>query len=301
VKAIAACILRPNALFASRVAREFYHAIQGRPNRHAHLPVISDPLFYLLAIPAVILLGLGKGGFAGIGMVSTPLLALAIPPLQGAAILLPLLIVQDAISVWAYRRAWSAWNLKVLIPGSVLGMAAGTLFASAVSNAAIELTIGIIGLGFVFYTWIGRTRLGRELIPALRDLGDKPRRPPIPLGLLWGAMSGFMSLLIQVGAPPFQIHILPQRLDKLTLVGTSVLFFAFMNEMKIVPYFLLGQFSVRNFATSLALLPLAIAANFLGIWLVHKTPTERFYQIAYILMFLISLVLLWQGWRQVGH
>jgi uncharacterized membrane protein YfcA len=113
-------------------------------------------------------------------------------------------------------------------------------------------------------------------------------------------MAGFMSLLVQVGAPPFQIHILPQRLDKLTLVGTSVIFFAFMNEMKIVPYFVLGQFSLRNFATSMALLPLAIAANFLGIWLVHKTPTERFYQIAYILMLLISLGLLWQGWYGLG-
>jgi hypothetical protein len=67
--------------------------------------------------------------------------------------------------------------------------------------------------------------------------------------------------------------------------------------MKIAPYFLLGQFSPRNFATSAALLPLAIAANFLGIWLVHKTPQERFYQISYVLMFLISLGLLWQGWR----
>ena len=55
--------------------------------------------------------------------------------------------------------------------------------------------------------------------------------------------------------------------------------------MKIVPYFLLGQFSMRNFMTSLALLPLAVAANFLGIWLVRRTPTERFYQITYLLMF----------------
>jgi uncharacterized membrane protein YfcA len=110
-----------------------------------------------------------------------------------------------------------------------------------------------------------------------------------------------MSLLIQVGAPPFQIHILPQRLDKLTLVGTSVIFFAFVNWMKVLPYFALGQFSPRNFATSLALLPLAIAANFLGIWLVRKTPQERFYQISYLLMFLISLALLWQGWRGLGR
>ena len=258
--------------------------------------MITDPFFYLLAIPAVTVLGLGKGGFIGIGMIATPLLALAVPPLQGAAILLPILMCQDMISIWTYRRKWSAWNLKVLMSGSLFGIGAATLFASSVSNAAIEVTIGAIGLAFVFYTW-----LGPRLLTGLRQVRDKPRRPPVALGMVWGALSAFMSLLIQVGAPPFQIHILPQRLDKLTLVGTSVIFFAFMNEMKIVPYFVLGQFSLRNFATSLALLPLAIAANFLGIWLVHKTPTERFYQIAYVLMFLISLVLLWQGWRQLGR
>jgi uncharacterized protein len=277
-------------------ARALIYVTVARLSSHLSFSVITDPLFYLLAIPAVILLGLGKGGFAGVGMIATPMLALVMPPLQGAAILLPLLIIQDAISVWTYRRAWSAWNLKVLIPGSALGMVAGTAFAGSVSNAAIELTIGAIGLAFVLYHW-----LGRWLVPALRLAADKPRRPPVALGVLWGAMAGFMSLLIQVGAPPFQIHILPQRLDKLTLVGTSVLFFAFMNEMKIVPYFVLGQFSARNFATSLALLPLAVAANYFGIWLVRRTPTERFYQIAYLLMLLISLALLWQGWRALGR
>ncbi len=115
------------------------------------------------------------------------------------------------------------------------------------------------------------------------------------LGVFWGAMAGFMSLLVNVGAPPYQIHILPQKLDKLTFVGTTVIFFGFMNLMKIAPYFALGQFSTRNFATSMVLLPLAIAANLFGIWLVRKTPTEQFYRITYLLMFLISITLLWQG------
>jgi uncharacterized membrane protein YfcA len=258
--------------------------------------VITDPSFYLLAIPAVTVLGLGKGGFVGIGMIATPLLALAVPPLEGAAILLPILMCQDIISIWTYRRAWSAWNLKVLLPGAVLGTSAAAVFAGSVSNAGIEVTIGAIGLGFVAYTW-----LGPRLLTKLGTSADEPRRPHVALGVLWGAMSGFMSLLIQVGAPPFQIHILPQRLDKLTLVGTSVIFFAVVNWMKVLPYFALGQFSPRNFATSLALLPLAIAANFLGIWLVRKTPQERFYQISYLLMFLISVALLWQGWRGLGR
>ena len=250
--------------------------------------VITDPLFYLLAIPAVTMLGLGKGGFAGVGMISAPLLALVMPPLQGAAILLPILICQDAISVWNYRRAWSAWNLKVLSLGSVAGVGAAWLFAIYVANAVIELTVGAIGLCFVLYTW---------LRPLVRPALVRRRRPNAAMGVLWGSLAGFTSTLILVGAPPYQIHMLPQRLDKMTLVGTTVIFFAFMNLMKIVPYFALGQFSPRNLATSVALLPLAVATNFLGIWLVRKTSTEQFYRIAYGLMFLISLALVGQGWR----
>jgi uncharacterized protein len=254
--------------------------------------VIDDLLFYLVAVPAVILLGLGKGGFAGLGMISVPLLTLRVPILQAATIILPLLVTQDAISVWTYRRAWSAWNLKVLMPGAVLGMTAGTLFASHVSNAAIEIAGGAIGLTFVLYRW-----LGRWLWPHLMRSAEKPVRPHPLLGVFWGSLTGFMSLLINVGAPPYQIHILPQRLDKLTFVGTTVILFAFMNLMKVPSYFLLGQFSVPNFLTSLALLPLAIASNFFGIWLVRKTPTEPFYRITYLLMFAISLALILQGWK----
>jgi len=46
----------------------------------------------------------------------------------------------------------------------------------------------------------------------------------------------------------------------------------------------------------MALLPLAVAANFFGIWLVRRTPTEPFYRITYLLMLGISLALIWQGW-----
>lgn len=258
--------------------------------------MITDPLFYLVAVPAVMLLGLGKGGFAGLGMISVPLLTLRVPILQGATIILPLLVTQDAISVWTYRRSWSAWNLKVLIPGATIGMGAGTLFASHVSNAAIEAAGGLIGLAFVIYRW-----LGRWLWPQLLRSADKPSRPRALIGVFWGALAGFMSLLVNVGTPPYQIHILPQRLDKLAFVGTTVMFFAFMNLMKIGPYFLLRQFSLRNFGTSLALLPLAIASNFLGIWLVRRTPTEPFYKITYLLMFGISLALIWQGVAGLQH
>jgi hypothetical protein len=57
--------------------------------------------FYLAAIPAVILVGLSKGGFSGLSLLSIPLLALVTSPIRAAAIMLPILIVQDIVSVWA--------------------------------------------------------------------------------------------------------------------------------------------------------------------------------------------------------
>jgi uncharacterized membrane protein YfcA len=74
-----------------------------------------------------------------------------------------------------------------------------------------------------------------------------------------------------------------------------MIFFALVNWMKVLPFFALGQFSNENLATSVLLLPFAIATNFLGIWLVRRTPTELFYRIAYWLMFIISAELMRSG------
>ena len=245
-------------------------------------PIISDPYFYCAAIPAVIFLGLAKGGFSGVGTAATPLLALYLPPLEAAALLLPILVSQDLISIYVYRRDWDASNLKILLPGAVVGMAFGWLIASHVSDNAVRLAVGVIGVAFVANLWLRRAVI-------------EPRRMSAASGVFWGALSGFTSFMTQGGGPPFQVYVLPQRLPKLMLVGTTTMFFAAVNAMKIVPYFMLGQFSPRNLSTSLALVPIAIAANFAGIWLVQRTPTEVFYRLAYVLLLMISLTLLWQG------
>lgn len=245
-------------------------------------PIISDPFFYCAAIPAVILLGLSKGGFASVGTAAAPLLALYLPPLEAAALLLPIVISQDLISIYVYRREWDASNLKILLPGAVVGMGFGWLIASHVSDNAVRLAVGIIGVGFVVNMWLRRAVV-------------EPRRMSAASGVFWGALSGFTSFMTQGGGPPYQVYVLPQRLPKLVLVGTTTMFFAAVNAMKIVPYFMLGQFTPRNLSTSLLLLPLAIAANFCGVWLVRHTPTEVFYRIAYALLLMISLTLLWQA------
>jgi len=252
--------------------------------------VISDPIFYAFAVPAVLAVGLSKGGFAGVGLLATPLLSLYLPPLEAAALLLPILISQDAISVWWYRHNWDAWNLKVLLPGALIGMGLGWIYAAQVSDAAIRLVVGVIGVAFVAHAWFVA---GRNAW--LKRAPAGPQQKSAASGLFWGGVSGFTSFLTQGGGPPFQVHVLPQRLDKLTLVGTTTIFFAIVNSLKIGPYYALGQFSFGNFSTSLALLPLAVATNALGIWLVRRTPTDLFYLIAYVLVLLVSLLLMWQG------
>jgi uncharacterized protein len=194
------------------------------------MSVITDPLFYAFAVPAVVFLGLSKGGFSGIGMVSTPLLAIIMSPLEAAAILLPIILVQDVVSVWVYRRVWDPWNLKVMIPGCVVGVGMAWLLAAYVSHGAIRLVVGLIALGFVGYAFF------RHMLPG------EPPRPRAWHGVFWGGLSGFTTTLIQIGAPPYYAFVLPQRLEKMIYVGTTVMFFAAANSIKVVPYFALGQF-----------------------------------------------------------
>jgi uncharacterized protein len=245
--------------------------------------IITDPWFYVMAVPAVIMLGLSKGGFSGVGMVSTPLLALTMPPLQAAAILLPIILLQDAMSVWIYRKQWDAWNLKVLMSGAVFGVGAAWLFAAYVSDAGIMLAVGLIGLALVGYAWLG---------PAPPKI---PRKPIAAVGTVCGGVAAFTSTLIQIGAPPYYVFVLPQRLDKMIYVGTTIWFFAMVNVLKITPYFALGQFSTAGLWTSVVLFPLAIASNFFGVWLVRVTPTELFYKITYGIVFVLSLELTRRG------
>ena len=243
--------------------------------------MFSDPAFLAAAFIAVLLVGLAKGGFSGIGMAATPLLALTMPPLQALAILLPILLMQDVISVWWYRHDWDGWNVKVMLPGAVIGTGLAWALASVVPDDAVRLLIGVIGVLFVLNVWFGKM--------------PPPRRPSAASGVFWGAGAAFTSTIASAGMPPFSIHVLPQRMEKMRLVGTVTMFFAAVNVMRIAPYYGLGQLTRETLLISVALMPLAIATNFLGFWLVQRIPTGPFYRITYALMFLISAALLVQG------
>jgi uncharacterized membrane protein YfcA len=251
-------------------------------------PLIHDPLFLATGAIAVILLGLSKGGFAGVGAVGTPLLALVAGPVQAAAIILPILIVQDVVGVWAFRKSWDGRVLTLMLPGAAIGIFGAYWFAASLPEAGMQIALGLISILFAVRSlWLQRG--GR--VPA-------PANPPRWFGFLMGIAAGVTSQIAHAGQPPFQIYVLPKRLARDVLVGTTAIFFAAVNWIKVPAYLALGQFSHAHLMASLVLMPLALVSTFAGVWLVRRVDGDRFYALIYWLMFGIGLKLVWDGFAR---
>lgn len=247
--------------------------------------MLVDPWFYAIAVPAVILLGLSKGGFAGVGSISMPLIALVIPPVQAAAVVLPILIVQDVVGVWAFRRTVDWRILAVLMPGTVIGVALGYLFATQVSVKGVLGMVGGLSVLFgVHRLWME----GRGPAAATRGL-------PEWMGSVFGAASGFTSQIAHAGAPPFQMWVMPRRLSRDLLVGTTAVYFGATNWIKVPAYIALGQFTAANMLITATLIPVAILSTFAGVVLVRRVSPDKFNRIIYVLMILVGLKLCWDA------
>ena len=251
--------------------------------------MIADPLFYAAAIPAILLMGISKGGFgSGAGLFATPLMALTVPIPQAAAIMLPILLAMDVTGLWAYRGRYSAENLKLILVGGMAGIGIGTLTFRYFDEAWIRVLLGAMSLAFVVHRYARRGVMS----PSPRSL---------PRGLFWSAASGLTSTIAHAGGPPLSVYLLPQRLEKSVLVGTTVIFFAAVNLAKVVPYAWLGLFDARNLATSAVLVPLAPVGIWLGVRIMRRLREETFYRVCYAILLVVGAKLLWDGVAAIGN
>ncbi|WP_341890219.1 sulfite exporter TauE/SafE family protein [Variovorax sp. YR752] len=248
-------------------------------------PLIHDAAFYAVAVPAVLMMGLSKSGFlGGFGSLAVPLMALAIPVPQAAAIMLPLLLVMDATGLQQLWRHCDRALLRLMLPAGLLGTVVGTLLFGVLSTKTVAAVVGALTLLFLAQ---------RLLFP---PRADHPP-PPKPLGFVLGIASGFTSFVAHAGSPPWNAYVLPLRLNPMTYAATSAVFFAAVNLSKWIPYAWLGLIDVRNMATSLVLMPLAPIGVWLGVWATKRIDAGWFYRLAYAGMFLTGAKLLWDGLR----
>lgn len=245
--------------------------------------MITEPFFYLCAVPAVLIFGMAKGGFGGgIAVVSVPLMSLAVSPVQAASILLPILLVMDAVALWSFRGRWDRANLLIIIPGAIAGIVVGSLSFQYLSEAMIRILIGLISVLFCLNYWLKPAEKNRQ-------------GPGFWRGSAWGAVAGFTSFGIHAGGPPISIYLLPQRMEKTLLMGTMAVFFAVVNVIKLLPYSLQGNLHGGNLLTALVLMPLAPLGVRLGFTLLHRVDEIRIYQLCYFFLFIVGLKLLGDG------
>ncbi len=254
------------------------------------LPVMHlDFMFFAAAIPAVVLVGLSKGGFGGaFALMGVPLLALVVDPLQAAAIFLPILIVMDIVALWAWRGYNDKRTLMMMLPGGLLGIGLGWATSAYVSPNALKFVIAVSTIVFAaryFYQVYGPRTAGEE--------APKVHRPAAATA--WGTLSGYASFVAHAGGPPFQIYTLPLKLDPKSYTGASVRFFALVNAIKLIPYFALGALDTENLVASATLFPVALVATMAGAWIIRHLRTEVFYPLTYGLALVTGLKLLWDS------
>ncbi len=248
--------------------------------------IVANPLFYVVAVPAVLSIGIAKAGVGGTGGLATPLMALVVTVPQAAAIMLPIICLADIFAAWAFRKRWHRRNLWIIIPGGAVGVVLGTLGFRFLDEAAIKLVIGVIAVWFAIHFFVGIDRKREE---------RPPTGPHVWKGGFWSVMTGFTSFVAHAGGPPMSVYMIPQRLDKSVYMGTLAFFYAFVNYAKIGPYAWLGVLNLTNLWTSIVLLPVVPLGILLGLWIHRNIPDVVFYRVVVALLFLTGVKLCWDG------
>ena len=239
-------------------------------------------LFFAVAGAAAFFVGASKGGLPMVGVLGVPLLALVMPPVAAAALLLPVYIVSDMVGLWAYRKEYSTRNLAILIPAMIFGVGVGWATAKITEEWMVTLMVGLVGLYYCATV-------------VFRKANAPPKRADIPRGIFWGAIAGFTSFVSHTGGPPYQTYVLPQKLPKMMFAGTSTIVFAVINLVKLVPYWALGQFNTGNLEAAAMLSPVAVAGALLGYKLTSILPERLFFRLVEVALFVISLKLIYDA------
>ena len=248
----------------------------------------NDIIFWFVAILAAIFVGLGKGGLPVVAALAVPGLSLFMSPIAAAGLLLPVYIASDIFALIFYRKDYDYEVLKIGIIGMTIGVLIGWATAQIVIEWVVTVLIGLMGFTYA----IRQILLEMLSVKKIQPLSQKK-------GTFWCIIAGFTSFISHNGGPPWQIFVLPIGLSKSVYVGTSVIAFSYVNAIKILPYYFLGQMNINTLkVASLLILPASVAV-YLGYRLVKIIPEKLFFNIVSWALLLISLKLIWDGFQVI--
>lgn len=244
---------------------------------------IAQPLFYAVALPAVILTGISKAGFGGaVGSLSVPLMSLVIAPPQAVAVMLPILLAMDAMGLVAFRGRVDWRILRLALPAGLLGILIGWLLFRQIDDRWIRALIGVEALLFGLHKLF-------EGKAAWNGPAQPPRRGP---AWFWSTLSGFTSFVSHAGGPPIMQFLMPLKLHREVFVGTLAWFFAAINFAKILPYAQLGLLDWTNLDTAIALAPAVPVGYLIGLRLLTRISQAVFVRVATVGLLITGVKLL---------
>lgn len=239
--------------------------------------------FWVVAVITAIFTGMGKGGLPMVGSLTVPVLSLVISPVVAAGLMLPVYVISDWFGLYAYRKEFDKRVLAITCVAMTIGVGLGWATARTIPETWVTVLVGVISVAFSLNHLLRR--------PAIAE----PKRAEIAPGLFWGTIAGFTSFVSHTGGPPYQVYTLPLGLKKAVFAGTSTIAFTYINALKLIPYYFLGQINLASLKTALVLMPIAAVSVFLGVWVVKKLPEKLFFQIVTWALLLIGVELIWKG------
>ena len=109
---------------------------------------MTGVFFWSVAIIAAVFVGMGKGGLPVIGMLSVPVLALAISPVTAAGLLLPVYVLSDMFAVYNYRSSFDPRVIWIIGAGATVGVGFGWATAHITPEWLVTIVVGAIGAIF---------------------------------------------------------------------------------------------------------------------------------------------------------
>jgi uncharacterized protein len=250
----------------------------------ASLPL--DPIALAVIAFSVFLITFMKGMFGGgFAIVGIPFMALVMDPIAAGALLAPVLCLSDLVALCYWRPStWSKPDLKVLIPGQLLGIGTGYLFMRIADRHLVAVVIALVTLWFAGLWFKGGGRINSQPRSSVKGVGA-------------GVASGVGSMIAHSGGPPVAMYLLPLGLSKSEYAGTTFMVFIVANLLKAGPWLALVELN-RQFWTLLMInLPVIVLGVWSG-WRLHaRLDQVQLYRACYALLIVVALKLLWDGAR----
>jgi uncharacterized membrane protein YfcA len=222
---------------------------------------------------------MAKTGMPGLGILSVPLMVLAVGDARLAAgWLLPILCCADLFAIYYWRRHAAAAKLFSLAPWVLVGVVAGA-FTLSLPEKSLRPLVGLIIFAMLcLYLW---RRYRSDVMPPAH---------PLPYGMA----AGFATTVANAAGPVMSLYLLSKRLPQQEFVATGAWFFFFINLIKLPIYAWQGLISRSSLLFGVAMVPAVLVGALAGRWLIDRIPA-RIFEASVIVLTALSTLLLLRG------